>query len=42
MILGAGREKKSDKIDPAAGLWLKKRIGDKLEKGDPIAVIHSK
>ncbi|MEQ8223947.1 MAG: pyrimidine-nucleoside phosphorylase [Candidatus Eremiobacterota bacterium] len=41
MILGAGREKKSDKIDPAAGLWLKKRIGDKLEKGDPIAVIHS-
>jgi pyrimidine-nucleoside phosphorylase len=41
MILGAGREKKFDRIDPAVGLWLKKRIGDKLEKGDPIAVIYS-
>ena len=41
MILGAGREKKTDRIDPAVGLWLKKRIGDKLEKGDPIAVIYS-
>jgi pyrimidine-nucleoside phosphorylase len=41
MILGAGREKKSDIIDPAVGIWLKKRIGDKVSAGDPLAVIHS-
>ncbi|OQA19806.1 MAG: Pyrimidine-nucleoside phosphorylase [bacterium ADurb.Bin363] len=41
MILGAGRERKSDRIDPSVGIWLKKRIGDKIQKGDPIAVIHS-
>jgi len=41
MILGAGREKKSDIIDPAVGIWLKKRLGDRVSKGDPIGVIHS-
>ena len=41
MILGAGRAKKSDRIDPAVGIWLKKRIGDKVSKGEPIGVIHS-
>ncbi len=33
--LGAGRMKKSDRIDPAVGLVMKKRMGDPIEKGEP-------
>ena len=36
VIIGAGREKKGDPIDPAVGCWLKKRIGDHVEKGEEI------
>ncbi len=39
--LGAGRLKKSDVIDPASGIVLMRRIGDKIETGDTLAVIHS-
>jgi len=39
--LGAGRKKLGDKIDPKAGIIFKKKIGDKLNKGDVIADIHS-
>lgn len=40
VMIGAGREKKSDDIDPAVGLWLKKRLGDRVEKGDVLAIFH--
>ena len=40
VMLGAGRERKEDSIDPAVGLWLKKRIGDRVEKGEPLAEFH--
>jgi pyrimidine-nucleoside phosphorylase len=36
VIIGAGREKKGDPIDPAVGCWLKKRIGDPVEKGEEL------
>ena len=39
-MLGGGREKKEDKIDPAVGLEFHKRIGDRVEKGEPLATIH--
>ena len=32
-LLGAGREKKTDVIDPAVGIIVKKRIGDAVEVG---------
>jgi pyrimidine-nucleoside phosphorylase len=38
--LGGGREKKEDSIDRAVGLEFHKRIGDRLEKGEPLATIH--
>jgi pyrimidine-nucleoside phosphorylase len=38
--LGGGREKKEDSIDHAVGLEFHKRIGDRLEKGEPLATIH--
>jgi pyrimidine-nucleoside phosphorylase len=39
-ILGGGREKKEDHIDHAVGLEFHKRIGDRVEKGEPLATIH--
>lgn len=39
--LGAGRLRKSDPIDPSVGLVLKKRVGDRLQVGDTLAVIHA-
>jgi pyrimidine-nucleoside phosphorylase len=38
--LGGGREKKEDQIDHAVGLEFHKRIGDRVEKGQPLATIH--
>jgi pyrimidine-nucleoside phosphorylase len=39
-ILGGGREKKEDTIDHAVGLQFHKRIGDRVEKGEPLATIR--
>jgi pyrimidine-nucleoside phosphorylase len=39
-LLGGGREKKEDKIDHGVGLEFHKRIGDRVEKGEPLATIH--
>src|SRR5271168_422000 len=39
-ILGGGREKKEDRIDHAVGLEFHARIGDRVEKGQPLATIH--
>ncbi len=36
--LGAGRKKKEDDVDPAAGIELKKKIGDSVKKGETLAV----
>lgn len=40
-ILGAGRETKESAIDLAVGIVLEKKVGDKVETGDTLAVIHS-
>lgn len=39
-ILGAGRETKEDNIDYSAGIVLKKKTGDRIEKGDILAVLY--
>jgi pyrimidine-nucleoside phosphorylase len=39
-LLGGGRETKEDRIDHAIGLEFHKRIGDPVEKGEPLATIH--
>lgn len=40
MLLGAGRATKESVIDPAVGIELKKRYGDYVNTGEPLAVFH--
>jgi len=40
VVLGGGREKKEDKIDPAVGLEFHKRIGDAVGRGEPLCTLH--
>jgi len=39
-MLGGGRSKKEDAIDPGVALEFHKRIGDPVEKGESLATIH--
>ncbi len=39
--LGAGRARKEDAVDPAAGLLLRKRPGDEVAAGEPVADLHA-
>ncbi len=39
--LGAGRTDKNSRIDPLAGIILKKKTGDKVNDGDIIAELHT-
>lgn len=41
MLLGAGRATKESTIDLSVGLVLRKKIGDKVEKGESLVTIHS-
>ena len=40
-LLGAGRETKDSVIDMSAGIYLKKKIGDTVKKGEPIAICYA-
>lgn len=40
LILGGGRETKESDIDLSVGVVVKKKIGDYVEKGETVAVLH--
>jgi len=40
MMLGGGREKKEDSVDPAVGLTIEKKIGDAVKVGETLVTIH--
>jgi thymidine phosphorylase len=40
MIIGGGREKLSDKIDPGVGLVLEKKLGDSVTADETLCTIH--
>ena len=40
VILGGGRERKEDSVDPAVGIVLHKKVGDRASKGESLATIY--
>ncbi len=40
VILGGGREKKEDSVDPAVGMILHKKVGDRVNARDLLCTIH--
>jgi pyrimidine-nucleoside phosphorylase len=40
VILGGGRERKEDSVDPAVGIVVHKKIGDKVTKGEALCTIR--
>ena len=41
VVLGAGRAEAADKVDPGAGLILRKQPGDKVEKNEALCVLYT-
>ncbi len=42
MILGAGRAKKDDVIDPAVGIVLRRKVADRVARGESLADVHAR
>ena len=40
--LGAGRRHKDESIDPAVGIVLTPKVGDRIERGSPIGSVHAR
>jgi len=41
VVLGAGRARKSDPVDHAVGFVIHHKVGDQVQKGDPLFTIHA-
>ena len=41
VLLGAGREKKGEGIDPAVGIMVEVKVGDRIEKNHTFFIIHA-
>ena len=40
VVLGGGREKKEDSIDPAVGVVVHKKVGDRVSAGEALCILH--
>jgi pyrimidine-nucleoside phosphorylase len=41
VVLGGGREKKEDAVDPAVGIILHRKVGDRVATGEALCTVHS-
>jgi thymidine phosphorylase len=42
VVLGAGRTRADQAVDPAAGIELARVVGERVERGEPIAFLHAR
>jgi len=42
VMLGAGRLRKGDPVDPAVGIVFRPKIGDRVERGQPMGEVHAR
>ncbi|MFW5714379.1 MAG: thymidine phosphorylase [Brevefilum sp.] len=42
VVLGAGRKKKGESIDLAVGIMVRAKVGDSVEKGQPLFEVHAR
>jgi thymidine phosphorylase len=40
VVLGAGRTRSDETIDPGVGFTLRRRPGDRVERGEPLVLVH--
>jgi pyrimidine-nucleoside phosphorylase/thymidine phosphorylase len=40
VALGAGRARVEDRVDPAVGLVIHRKLGDRVEAGEPLCTVH--
>jgi pyrimidine-nucleoside phosphorylase len=40
LLLGGGREKKEDTVDPAVGIIVHKKVGDRVSAGEALCTVH--
>lgn len=41
LVLGGGRLRKEDNVDPAVGIVLHRKVGDKVRRGDSLCTVHA-
>jgi pyrimidine-nucleoside phosphorylase len=40
VLLGGGRARKEDSVDPAVGIMVHKKVGDRVSLGEPLCTVH--
>ena len=41
VALGAGRARVEDRVDPAVGIVVAKKLGERVEAGEPLCTVHA-